>query len=285
MPSPSRWCKRLFPAFRSQRPRSRGRQAGLRRIRGPADCPRPEGRRSPAEAPAWSRRARPPRPPCRSREQEGDGRPLTALRRDLRPAAGLRREAVDLGQPEAGALAHLLGREEGLERALDHFRRHARARVADGKRDEVRAIFLHRPRGQGERTAVRHCVARIDRGVEDGGFELRGVDFHAASRWRKIELDLDAAAERPGEHFGQGVEADVEVEHLRLDRLAPPEREQMVGQGGRAIGGFGDRFEILLALFASGRSGLRSRKSAEPATTVIRLLKSCAMPPVSSPSA
>ena len=58
----------------------------------------------------------------------------------------------------------------------------------------------------------------------------------------------------------------------------------MVGQGRGAIGGLGDRLEILLALLVR-QVGLSQAGNPRTRHTVIRLLKSWAMPPVSSPRA
>ena len=58
-----------------------------------------------------------------------------ALDPDL--AARLVREAEDLAEAEAGALADRLGREEGLERALEHLGGHAAAGVGDADPDII----------------------------------------------------------------------------------------------------------------------------------------------------
>ena len=128
--------------------------------------------------------------------------------------------------------------------------------------------------------ASRALIAALSRAVSS----WVGSTSTGHSDGREVELDLDLAAERPRQHLGEGVEPQVEVDHLGLERLAPAEGEQMAGQGRGAVGGFDDRVEIALALRLGLRPPRRSR-SAEPRITVIRLLKSWAMPPVSSPSA
>ena len=61
-------------------------------------------------------------------QHQRDRRALAGARGDLGAAAGLSGEAVDLRQAEPGALADLLGGEEGLERAVDHVGGHAARR-------------------------------------------------------------------------------------------------------------------------------------------------------------
>ena len=58
-------------------------------------------------------------------EQEPDRSALAGRAFDPRLAARLARHAVDHRQAEPGALADLLGGEEGLERALEHFGWHS----------------------------------------------------------------------------------------------------------------------------------------------------------------
>ena len=67
---------------------------------------------------------------CRARQIDRDGGALAERARDLHGAAGLMREAIDLRQPEAGALADRLGGEERIEHLGDDVRRDADAGVA-----------------------------------------------------------------------------------------------------------------------------------------------------------
>src|SRR3954465_11535497 len=56
------------------------------------------------------------------RKQDGYDRSRARPGLDSRNPAGLGGDAVDHGEAETRALAPLLGREEGIERALDDFR-------------------------------------------------------------------------------------------------------------------------------------------------------------------
>ena len=85
-------------------------------------------------------------------------------------------------------------------------------------------------RAEGQLAAVRHCVAGIDRGVEQRRFRAAPDRPRPAAGPAGDRASPRSAAQHPAEHFGEGVEPDVEVEHLRLQRLAPAEGEQMAGQ-------------------------------------------------------
>jgi len=117
-------------------------------------------------------------------KQQADRRALAGRAPDARRAAGLARHAVDHRQAQAGALADLLGGEEGLERALGDFGGHAEAGVADGQLDIVAVrdlgvvLHLHRPGREGQHSAFGHGVAGIDREIEDCDLELGRVGHH-----------------------------------------------------------------------------------------------------------
>ena len=63
-----------------------------------------------------------------ARQQQGDGGALAGRAFDRDVAARLGGEAIDLAEAEAGALARLLGGEEGLEDAARRVRRPCRCR-------------------------------------------------------------------------------------------------------------------------------------------------------------
>ncbi len=109
--------------------------------------------------------------------------------------------------------------------------------------------------GDAELAAAGHCVAGVDRRVEHRGLELGGIDLDRPSAGAEIEHHPDRAADGARRHLGEGVEAQVEVDHLGLERLAAAEGEQVAGQRGGAVGGVDDRFEI-----AARRCSLRSAR-------------------------
>src|ERR1700686_440151 len=115
-------------------------------------------------------------------------RTFTDFAVDFDVTAALFDEAIDLAQPQPGALAGVLGSEERLERAGENLAAHAGAGIADRNLHilagaDVRiltAIFLVQVgvvRLYGELAAVRHRVAGIHRKIEDRGFQLGRIRF------------------------------------------------------------------------------------------------------------
>ena len=98
-------------------------------------------------------------------------------------AAGLLDEAVDLAEPEAGALSDGFCREEGLEDAIEHICRRCPLPVSviasftyvaglDIARVASVLIDLDIACGDDEVAAAVHRIAGIDRDVQDGVVQL-----------------------------------------------------------------------------------------------------------------
>ena len=120
------------------------------------------------------------------RDQHGEGGPKPRLGVDLHGPAGLGDDAVDRGQPEAGAVALGLGGEEGLEGAVDGGLVHAGAGVGDTQPDVtarpqagpglgVGGVGLQVAGLDAELPAARHGVAGVDGQVHQHLFELAPV--------------------------------------------------------------------------------------------------------------
>ena len=156
-------------------------------------------------------------------EQQLDRGALARRAFDPRGAARLARHAIDHRQAEAGALADFLGGEEGLERALEHFGRHADAGVADGELDIVAVLEVGvaadaapASADEGQHAAVGHCVAGVDREVEHRDLELGRIGHHRHHRLVEIELLGDPGAE----HVAQ--QRPHVLDQRRDDRSAAP---------------------------------------------------------------
>ena len=114
-----------------------------------------------------------------------------------------------------------------------------------------------------------------------------GIDHGRPQTAMQLRLDADAAAHRALQqvaHAGDGV---VEVEQFRLETLAARERQQLVGQLGAALrrACAYSRGAARIGRRCRAAASPRSRKPILPSTTVSRLLKSCATPEVSWPTA
>ena len=135
--------------------------------------------------------------------QRADAR--RALQRDM--AAELAHEAEYLRQAEAGAAADRLRREERLEGAITHLGRHAVAVVAHRQRDVAAGLRVRiaaqpggiqrrPPRRDRDRAAARHGIARVQRQIQQRGFQLRGIGPPRRQVLLEIELERHRLAER-----------------------------------------------------------------------------------------
>jgi CHASE3 domain sensor protein len=114
------------------------------------------------------------------------------------------REANLALKAEAGALADGLGREERLEGALHHLRRHSATGVGDADADIFAgpdvAHLIGREgyvgRAHAHQAFAFHRVARVHREVDDRILELVRVDVDRPHVRREVDLDMDALAER-----------------------------------------------------------------------------------------
>src|SRR3954468_9207729 len=116
-------------------------------------------------------------------------------------AARLPHETIDLTEAEAGPLAHDLGREKRIEHLAEHIGRNSRAVVRHRhenvlpRSECVLASIFPVYRGVAgfyrQPAALWHGIARIDREIDHGAFELGRVclDPPEAIRQHRIEAD------------------------------------------------------------------------------------------------
>lgn len=190
----------------------------------------------------------------RLRQVQGERAPIAeaAFHHDL--AAGLFDEAVDLAEAQPGAAADLLGGVERFEDARQHGLGDAAAGVGDAHGDERPAARPIRTRQQVDRLHLDaqcalavHRIARVDRKVEQRGVELVGIGFDPASVLGHLDIEHHARADRRLEQIERAAYPLAGVEHLRLQRLAAGEGEQLAGELGRAVDGLADRVEVARA--------------------------------------
>ncbi|MBA7484170.1 hypothetical protein ES707_19694 [subsurface metagenome] len=135
------------------------------------------------------------------REVEAHRGALADLGIDAHLAARLPREAVHHRQPEPGALADRLCREERIEGACDHIGRHADAGVGNAEREILPRRQVALARGMlvepfvggldRDAPALGHGVARIDAEVEQRAFQLRSVDQRGPQTRRGDDFQRD----------------------------------------------------------------------------------------------
>jgi hypothetical protein len=156
-------------------------------------------------------------------------------------------EAVDLAEPQAGAVAEILGGEEGFERAGSDVRGHAGAVIGD--RDDgvvagrqVVGGGLHGAdlvaAADGDGAAfVQQGVAGVADQVHNGGVELGGVHHDRVGGAVQRQGETQLLADQPVEGGLQCLQLGVRVHRGRAQDLAAGVGEQMPGQPGAALGG------------------------------------------------
>src|SRR6476619_7335379 len=103
-------------------------------------------------------------------------------------AARLTNKSEHLAETETGSFSDPLGSEERIERLADHLVAHSRSGVANGEPDVLARSHLiaawistadaHIRGSDRQLPALGHGVARVDRQVEQGVFELPRVRAH-----------------------------------------------------------------------------------------------------------
>ena len=132
--------------------------------------------------------------------------------------------------------------------ARGDLRRHADALVGD--RDHhvlarrhvavvaaISFVEIDIPSLDGQFAAIAHGVARVDRDVDDGAFELMRVGAGFPQPGGQNGLDLNMLAQRRAQEVRHVGNHPVGVDRLRRQRLLAGEGEQALGQGGGTFGG------------------------------------------------
>ena len=190
-----------------------------------------------------------------ARQVDLGGGALAGLRIHLHVAARLAHEAIDLAQAQAGAAAHVLGGEEGVEGLGQHLGRHAAAGVADGHHHVLAGrqagvlghVALVQPgvgSFDGQAAAVGHRVAAIDRQVEDGVFQLVGVDMGAPQPTSQHRFQQHRAAQRMAQQVGHAGHQLVHVHRFGLQWLLAREGQQPLRELRGAAGAVARRFHV-----------------------------------------
>ena len=92
----------------------------------------------------------------------------------------------------------------------------------------------------GQFTAARHGIVRVDGQVEDHLLKLAGVGPHAPQRRRQGRGQVDIFSNHPPQHFLHVADEVIGIEDLGGEQLFTAERKQLPGQGCRLIRGLAD---------------------------------------------
>jgi hypothetical protein len=89
-----------------------------------------------------------------------------------------------------------------------------------------------------------HSIARVDRDIDQCGFEL--ADIRIDEQWlvRQMRDDFDGRSCQRADDVTHRVHALADIEHFRLQRLTSCKGQQLRRQLGGAIHCFGDRCNV-----------------------------------------
>src|SRR5207248_909547 len=99
-------------------------------------------------------------------------------------------------------------------------------------------------RGDLEAAATRQSVPGVEYEVDHDELQLCGVDEHSRAGITRGAHKLDVVADDRREHRLDFCEKLVQVDGLRLERLGPPEVEELLDDPSRVVGGVLDRHEL-----------------------------------------
>ncbi len=129
-----------------------------------------------------------------------------------------------------------------------------------------------------------HGVARIEREVQDRIFELAGIYGGVPGLQGGVHFERDALAQRMLEQTREVRDQARDGGRPGGKRLAPRKGQELLRQPCAAVGGGGSA--VAGRATAPALSDTSARTRSRLACTICRmLLKSCAMPPVSWPTA
>ena len=165
-------------------------------------------------------------------------------------------EAIHHRQAEPGALADLLGGEEGLEDLVDDLLRDTCAGILDLDQHIVRHRHLalaggldlagrHVARADRQLATVRHGVTGVHRQVDDDLLELGQVGAHRPQVPPVPHVELDPLPEQPLQQHAELGQDLAEMHHLRPQGLPPRERQQLPHEPGGPVGVLLDLHDVL----------------------------------------
>ena len=141
-----------------------------------------------------------------ARKVKLDRRTAADLRINFHVAEGLLDEPMHLTEPQASATARRLRGEERIECPFDRLGRHAGAGIRHGNQyvlagrhsDVLRGVGIVEVGIRGldrQAASLAHRIARIDREIEDGRLELRGIGVDTPEPAREHRLHSDRLTE------------------------------------------------------------------------------------------
>jgi hypothetical protein len=220
------------------------------------------------------------------RQPQLDRCALTQLAPNLHRAARLPGKALDHRQSQAGAAAYLFGSKEWIEYLRQRRFVHAGSGVADRyddiisggqlrRRTALRPLVVQR---DAQRSSDGHRIACVDSKVQDRQFDLIGINMCRRETSICRNLKAGCRPHRPLQQFFDTGDQSSEVDRSWIEALFAGEGKQALYRRDAALGGSQSaRSSGNILGFSLARPLANTRF---PITTVSRLLKSWAIPPV-----
>src|SRR5690606_33834231 len=209
-------------------------------------------------------------------QRHGGAVPRRALH--LYRTAGLAGESVDLAETEAGALAELLGGEEGFEDSRTELRRDAAAVVTQRNGDELAvqlvqfAVELVRVSTKVNAACLGNGVAGVDGQVEQAQLQQAGVDPYRRQVRCDIAGQLDVVVQALAQQLQGVLQGRAGLDQLRLQRLPPGEVEQPAGDAGATVDGRANGFQLTQQPRIGGLPGAQVGGAANDGQQVVEIV-------------
>ena len=184
---------------------------------------------------------------------EGGSHPRLAVNVD--EAVILAHDAVDGGQPQAGALAHAFGGKERLENLTENAFIHAAAVIDDHQKhiftgNRIRIIVEKCPLKahvvglDGNLAHTGNGIPGVDTQVGQDLIHLGRIDFNGPQLSLGLPPQFDIFADEPAQHAQHPFDGIIEIDHPGCHALAAGESEQLTRDVSRAVGGGNDLGQI-----------------------------------------
>ncbi len=184
-----------------------------------------------------------------------EGRPFARFAVDVDEPVVLLDDAVDCGQPQAGAPIHTLGGEKRFENIVQYFLVHAAAVVADGQQDKLAGNKTGVIGAVGLVEGMVSCfdddlahtfdgVTGVDAQVGQDLLDLGGVHLYGPQARPRQPGKIDLLADEALEHFKHTFHVIVQVDHLGGDGLPTGKGQQLPGDARYTFCGREDFIEI-----------------------------------------
>ena len=162
----------------------------------------------------------------------------------------VRQYAVRNRQPQAGALAHLLGGEERLKNVRQHFRRHARAVVLHQNLNKVLLALGGNMQASGARRLHQRLEGVVQQ-IHQHLLNLVGVTLGRGQLGMEIQAQLNAGfLQIQLAQFSHASDQFIQINSLAVPRLFAGEGQEVADELGGAVAFVGDLLQIGADLLA-----------------------------------